>query len=51
LLNRKSWALFVCGEEDLKGREVISAAALQAASLAALRDLFAVVVRTSDQLA
>lgn len=37
---------------DLPGSDgdVISAATLQAASLAALRDLFAVVVRTSDQL-
>ena len=38
---------------DLPGSDgdVVPAAALQAASLAALRDLFAVVVRTSDQLA
>jgi nicotinamidase-related amidase len=38
---------------DLPGGDgdVVAAAALQAASLAALRDLFAVVVRTSDQLA
>jgi nicotinamidase-related amidase len=38
---------------DLPGGDgdVVPAAALQAASLAALRDLFAVVVRSSDQLA
>ena len=38
---------------DLPGGDgdVVSAAALQAASLAALRDLFAVIVRTSSQLA
>ena len=37
---------------DLPGAdgEVVSASALQAASLAGLRDLFAVVVRTSDQI-
>ncbi len=37
---------------DLPGPdgEVVAASALQAASLAGLRDLFAVVVRTSDQI-